>query len=60
MKDIINNTIKGTFKSIIMIVLMAGIQVTVAQSEDDYYRITTVPTPEGVKLEGGCIVTSRW
>ena len=28
-----------------------------ATTEDDYYRITTVPTPEGIHLEGGGVLS---
>lgn len=40
--------------------LAMAIQMSFAQQapkEEDYYRITTVPTPEGVMVEGGGVVT---
>jgi cytochrome c551/c552 len=57
MRNYINNTVKSTYKSIFLVVLMAFVQLTFAQTEDDYYRITTVPTPEGVQLEGGGVLS---
>ncbi len=57
MRNTINNTLKKTFKSIFLVALMAFVQVTIAQTEDDFYRITTVPTPEGVRLEGGGVLS---
>lgn len=57
MRNLINNTVNSTYKSIFLVILMAFVQLTFAQSEDDYYRITTVPTPEGVRLEGGGVLS---
>ena len=42
----------------VLVVFLAMLQWSFAQNkEEDYYRITTVPTPEGVKVEGGGVVT---
>jgi cytochrome c551/c552 len=45
----------------LIIFILATLQLTFAQSklptEDDYYKITTVPAPEGVLLEVGGVAT---
>ena len=44
---------------IFLFVSLLFVQVSIGQNEpreEDYYRITTVPTPEGVKIEGGGVV----
>ena len=51
----INKVMKIVFSFACAIVM----QMSFAQKgpkEEDYYRITTVPTPEGVKVEGGGVV----
>ena len=54
-----NYTIKKNMRSLFFVALIVLVQVTFAQkvpTEDDYYRLTTVPTPEGVKVEGGGVL----
>tara|TARA_R110002033_G_scaffold56090_3_gene104963 strand:+ start:35655 stop:37610 length:1956 start_codon:yes stop_codon:yes gene_type:complete len=55
-----NYTIKKNMRALFFLALLALAQVTFAQkqlTEDDYYRITTVPTPEGVQIEGGGVLS---
>ncbi|QCX37401.1 hypothetical protein FF125_02725 [Aureibaculum algae] len=47
-------------KTLFFLAIAALVQVTFAQkalTEDDYYKITTVPTPEGVQIEGGGVLS---
>lgn len=48
-------------KIVIHILLAAGVLTTYAQTkapqEDDYYRIMTVPSPEGILVEAGGVAT---
>tara|TARA_R110002049_G_scaffold3795_5_gene27584 strand:- start:61815 stop:63743 length:1929 start_codon:yes stop_codon:yes gene_type:complete len=53
-------TIKTNMRTLFFLALAALVQVAFAQkvpTEDDYYRITTVPTPEGVQIEGGGVLS---
>lgn len=51
----VNN--KKHTRTLFFVALIAVLQMSFAQNkEEDYYRITTVPTPEGVKVEGGGVV----
>lgn len=46
-------------KTVFLFALLLFVQASIAQiepKEEDYYRITTVPTPEGVKVEGGGVL----
>ena len=54
-----NYTIKKVIKIVLAFAFSIVMQISFAQKglkEEDYYRITTVPTPEGVKVEGGGVV----
>ena len=46
-------------RTIFLLGFILSVQIAVAQiepTEEDFYRIVTVPTPEGVKIEGGGVV----
>ena len=48
------------FKSLFLLVLLTITSALMAQEnskEEDYYRITTIPTPEGVLIEGGGVLS---
>ncbi|WP_242202770.1 auracyanin family protein [Aestuariivivens insulae] len=53
---------KTSYKYRILVVLLTVgfLQSTIAQNtpkEEDYYRITTMPTPEGILIEGGGVLS---
>src|SRR4051812_30874709 len=53
---------KNIFQLILSVVLIMGINQTYAQlpktpKEEDYYKIITIPAPEGVLLEAGGVAT---
>lgn len=55
-----NYKIKKNMRALFFLALIASVQITFAQkalTEDDYYRITTVPTPEGLQIEGGGVLS---
>lgn len=55
-----NYTINKFTKVFCFIAFITVLQVSFAQkvpTEEDYFRIIKVPTPEGVKVEGGGVVT---
>ncbi|SHI43515.1 hypothetical protein SAMN04487911_10260 [Arenibacter nanhaiticus] len=59
MRTYIHNTLKKT-QTFAFISLFASTTALFAQNtptEDDYYRITTIPTPEGILVEGGGVVS---
>ncbi|NNG11101.1 MAG: hypothetical protein HKM92_13105, partial [Arenibacter sp.] len=59
MKSLHNNTIISarTFVFITCILLTTLLTAQQTVTEDDYYRLTTIPTPEGIKLEGGGVLS---
>lgn len=60
MKKYTNTEISKSIEAIFFIAFVMFLQVSFAQhgaKEEDYYRITTVPTPEGVKVEGGGVLS---
>ncbi len=42
---------------LLMVIIVITGGIAQAQEESDYYRITTVPVPEGIHLEGGGVVS---
>ena len=59
MKKVIYNKI-NSIKIVMILVVLVVSQVTTAQNtskEEDYYRMTTVQTPEGVLIEGGGVLS---
>lgn len=58
MRNILNTSIK-TLKISLFVAFMAIAQFAMGQNspkEDDYYRLTTIPTPEGIHIEGGGVL----
>ncbi|WP_223548938.1 auracyanin family protein [Aestuariivivens sp. NBU2969] len=48
------------FRILVVLLIVGFLQNTIAQNtpkEEDYYRITTIPTPEGVLIEGGGVLS---
>ncbi len=55
-----NKIIHNKIKVIVILIVIGFTQIVIAQNtpkEEDYYRITKVPTPEGVKVEGGGVLS---
>ncbi|MEE9362177.1 MAG: auracyanin family protein [Cellulophaga sp.] len=59
MKSTIHTTSKriATTLSIALFCLLETLQAQNVPNENDYYRITTIPTPEGILVEGGGLVS---
>ncbi len=58
MRNILNTSTK-TLKISLFVAFMAIAQFAMGQNspkEEDYYRITTIPTPEGIHIEGGGVL----
>ncbi|MEH6678906.1 MAG: c-type cytochrome [Sediminicola sp.] len=56
MKTILNSVIK----TVVTITVLLALSHTNAQegpTEEDYYRLTTIPVPEGILVEGGGVLT---
>jgi cytochrome c551/c552 len=55
-----NYTSKEIMRILFFVTIVTVAQVAFAQivpKEEDYYRITTVPAPEGIKIEGGGVLS---
>tara|TARA_R110002049_G_scaffold94181_4_gene232270 strand:+ start:10327 stop:12273 length:1947 start_codon:yes stop_codon:yes gene_type:complete len=59
MRTLTQNTNKA-IKALSFLAMMLSATIIVAQNtsrEEDYYRLTTVPTPEGIQMEGGGVLS---
>ncbi len=59
MNKIIHNK-TNSIKIVVLLIVIGFTQIVIAQNapkEEDYYRITKVPTPEGIKVEGGGVLS---
>jgi len=59
MNKVIHNKV-NRIKVVIIFVVICFTQVVIAQNvpkEEEYYRITKIPTPEGVLIEGGGVLS---